>query len=281
MSNNTKVAKKKSTDVSTNTLSDLESFAGQGTENIGARDVKLPIIKVLSRTTPNLDEIEEQYGAKPGDILNEVTGSFWNSKKGMLVVPCHYVNTFIEWADRGSSESTGAPIQIHRDAAIMQQTNRADDGKDRLENGHYVEDTANHFVYILDDEYNAVETALITMKSTQKKKSRVWNTMMMSKKLKGSKGFFVPPTWATVYRLTTVKEENSKGQWYGWSITFDRFLDKPTDEATLQSTMAFSDSSKKLDLMSKVDYSEGEPKAPNNTQPPKTDGEMDGQNIPF
>ena len=30
----------------------------------------------------------------------------------------------------------------------MNKTNRADDGKDRLENGHYVEDTGNHFVYI-------------------------------------------------------------------------------------------------------------------------------------
>ena len=138
----------------------------------------------------------------------------------------------------------------------MKDTNRADDGKDRLSNGHYIEDTANHFVYILNEEYKPIETALITMKSTQKKKSRLWNTMMMSKKMEGSKGFFTPPTWATVYRLTSIQEENSKGKWYGWAINFERFLDQPTDSDTLKVTQGFSESSKKMDIANKVDYSE-------------------------
>lgn len=51
----------------------------------------------------------------------------------------------------------------------MRNTSRGDDGKDRLENGNYVEDTGNHFVYILNKDYEPIESALITMKSTQKK----------------------------------------------------------------------------------------------------------------
>jgi|TARA_R100000081_G_C4804149_1_gene166249 hypothetical protein len=253
-----KVAKAKNTAVSVDTISDLEAFAGQGTENIGTRDVKLPIIKLLTKISPALDEDNAKYvaGAKPGDMLNEVTGSIYKGKEGMLVVPCHYINTFNEWADRGSQDSTGAPVAIHRDPTVMKDTNRADDGKDRLSNGHYIEDTANHFVYILNEDYKPIETALITMKSTQKKKSRLWNTMMMSKKMEGSKGFFTPPTWATVYRLTSIQEENSKGKWYGWAINFERFLDQPTDSDTLKVTQGFSESSKKMDIANKVDYSE-------------------------
>tara|TARA_R100000664_G_C2758828_1_gene148052 strand:- start:2337 stop:3200 length:864 start_codon:yes stop_codon:yes gene_type:complete len=252
-----KVAKTKNTAVSESILN-LETFAGEGTENIGTRDVKLPIIKLLTKISPALDEDNAKYvaGAKPGDMLNEVTGSIYKGKEGMLVVPCHYINTFNEWADRGSQDSTGAPVAIHRDPTVMKDTNRADDGKDRLSNGHYIEDTANHFVYILDKEYKPIETALITMKSTQKKKSRLWNTMMMSKKMEGSKGFFIPPTWATVYRLTSIQEENSKGKWYGWTINFERFLDQPTDSDTLTVTQGFSESSKKMDIANKVDYSE-------------------------
>ena len=44
----------------------------------------------------------------------------------------------------------------------MSQTTRGADNKDRLENGNYVEDTGNHFVYILDENYNPLEQALIT-----------------------------------------------------------------------------------------------------------------------
>ena len=51
----------------------------------------------------------------------------------------------------------------------MSQTTRSDDNKDRLPNGNYVEDTGNHFVFILDKNYQPVEQALIAMKSTQKK----------------------------------------------------------------------------------------------------------------
>jgi hypothetical protein len=58
----------------------------------------------------------------------------------------------------------------------------------------------------LDKDYNPIETALIAMKSTQKKKSKTWNSMMQSRRLQGSKGFFCPPSWATAYKLITTKE---------------------------------------------------------------------------
>ena len=56
-------------------------------------------------------------------------------------------------------DSPGRPVGIHSDPAIMSQTNRGDDGKDRLPNGNYVEDTGNHFVYVLDKDYAPLETA--------------------------------------------------------------------------------------------------------------------------
>ena len=136
----------------------------------------------------------------------------------------------------------------------MSKTTRGDDGKDRLENGNYVEDTGNHFVYVLDSDYNPVETALISMKSTQKKKSKTWNSMMQSRRMKGKKGFFTPPSWATAYRLKTTKESNSQNSWYGWVIEFDRYLDDPKLSGTLESTKAFYESAKQSDIFGKVDF---------------------------
>jgi hypothetical protein len=56
------------------------------------------------------------------------------------------------------------------------------------------------------------------MKSTQLKKSRKWNSMMMSVKLDGKNGKFTPPMYSQMYRLTVVTESNDRGKWHGWEI---------------------------------------------------------------
>ena len=173
----------------------------------------------------------------------------------MLVSPCLFLNTFNEWKDRG--DSPGRPIAIHnRNFDINNLTTRSDDGKDRLENGNYVEDTGNHFVYILDKNYAPVETALITMKSTQKKKSKLWTSMLQSRRVKGSKGFFCPPHYSQVYKLTTTKESNSQNSWYGWVIEFDKILSPESNLATLEVVKGFYESAKTSDIFGTVAFDE-------------------------
>ena len=232
----------------------LEEAAGEGQEFISARDVKLPILKILYANSPVLDESDGKYiaSAKQGDIYNEVTGSLWKGKEGIVVVPCLYINTFNEWKDKG--DSPGRPIKIHTDPSIMSDTKRSEDNKDRLPNGNYVEDTGNHFVFILDKDYLPQEQSLIAMKSTQKKKSKTWNSMMQTRRMPGKKGYFRPPTWATTYRLTTTKESNSQNSWYGWVVEFDTFLEVAKFPKTLEITRSFYQSSMKSDIFGKVDF---------------------------
>ena len=232
----------------------LEEAAGEGQEYISARDVKLPILKILYANSPVLDESDGKYiaSAKQGDIYNEVTGSLWKGKEGIVVVPCLYINTFNEWKDKG--DSPGRPIKIHTDPSIMSDTKRSEDNKDRLPNGNYVEDTGNHFVFILDKNYLPQEQSLIAMKSTQKKKSKTWNSMMQTRRMPGKKGYFRPPTWATTYRLTTTKESNSQNSWYGWVVEFDKFLEVAKFPKTLEITRSFYQSSMKSDIFGKVDF---------------------------
>tara|TARA_R100001530_G_scaffold88403_1_gene61576 strand:- start:148 stop:969 length:822 start_codon:yes stop_codon:yes gene_type:complete len=240
----------------------LEEAAGEGQENVTARDLKLPILKILYANSPVLDESGGKYiaTAKKGDIYNEVSGSLWKGNEGIIVTPCLYINTFNEWKDRG--DSPGRPVKIHTDPAIMSETTRGDDNKDRLKNGNYVEDTGNHFVFILDQNYVPIEQALIAMKSTQKKKSKTWNSMMQSRRMSGKKGFFRPPTWATTYRLTTTKESNSQNTWYGWIVEFDKYLNTATHPKTLEMTRGFYQSAMKSDIFGKVDFGQEINQAP-------------------
>lgn len=193
---------------------DFEQDAASGFEGMGQEDFALPFLRLLTNTSPEVGEVE---GALPGMIYNTVTGELHDGKKGITVVPTNYIRQYIEWAPRGSG--SGAPISIHPATSdILTHTHREPgDNKDYLNNGNYIENTANHYVMVIGAS-GMPEPALISMKSTQLKKSRKWNSMMMSTKMMGKNGPFQPPMYSQLYRLTTQAESNDKGKWFGWEV---------------------------------------------------------------
>ena len=123
---------------------------------------------------------------------------------------------YIEWQDRGTTGS-GAPVAIHSaDSDIVSQTTRGKDYKDRLPNGNYLDNTANYFVIVLG---KTPQPALISMKSTQLKISRKWNSMMSGIKMKGANGMFTPASFSHIYKLKTTQMSNDKGTWFGWEVS--------------------------------------------------------------
>ena len=228
MADSKAVATKQNTAVAAFDPSIFEADAGRGTENLGQEDLALPFLKDLSGNDPVLDENDE---ARKGDIYNTVTGEVVKGDKGIRVIPCAYQRRFIQWAPRGSG--SGAPMAIYEPQDKRPETKRSDeDNKDYVVggNGDYIEETHQHFVIVLKDDGSA-ETALIAMKSTQLKKSRKWNSMMMSRQMQGKNGPFNPPRFSHIYHLKTLKEENSKGTWYGWEMS----VEGPIQEAALYS----------------------------------------------
>lgn len=208
------VTKKEATNTALALMSDFEADAHSGFDGMNQDDFALPFLRLLTNTSPEVGVLE---GAMPGKILNSVSNVLYDGKKGIEVIPCAYVRQYIEWAPRGSGAS--APINIYPATSdIISRTSRVPgDNKDYLDNGNYIESTANHYVMVIEDD-GTWTPALIAMKSTQLKKSRKWNSMMMSVKIMGSNGPFTPPMYSQVYRLTTQAESNDKGKWYGWEI---------------------------------------------------------------
>ena len=216
-------------------VSTFEEDAQAGFDGMNQEDFALPFLRLLTNTSPEVGEVD---GAMPGMIYNSVTGQLYDGKKGILVVPCAYVRQYIEWAPRGSG--SGAPIAIYPATSdILSRTHREPgENKDYLENGNYIENTANHYIMVVDD--NGVPSpALIVMKSTQLKKSRKWNSMMMSVKLPGKNGLYTPPMYSQVYRLTTVGESNDKGKWFGWEV---ERVGSVEDVSVYQAAKAFAES---------------------------------------
>ena len=239
------VATKKEGALATNLF---EADANQGAQNISQEDLALPFLKILGQLSPEVNKRDGKYvdGAEPGKIINTVTNQLYDS---LEVVPVFYKRQYIEWQDRGTS--TGAPVAIHEaDSDIISQTTRGKDYKDRLANGNYLENTANHFVLVVGKN---PETALISMKSTQLKLSRKWNSMMMGIKLQGKNGLFTPPTYSDIYNLSTVQMSNDKGTWFGWDVAKAGPVE---DKSIYDMAKSFAESVNKGDVQAKPEVQE-------------------------
>ena len=194
----------------------FEADAGQGL-NIQQEDLALPFMKVLGQLSPECNKMDNKYikGAEPGMIINSVTNELHDGATGIDVIPVYYKRQYIEWQDRGKG-GTGSPVKIYEAGDDLPKTTRDQFSKDRLPSGNYLENTVSHFVYVLGSNPT---TALISMKATQLKISRKWNSMMMGLKMQGKNGMFTPPTYSHIYKLKTVQQSNDKGTWFGWDVS--------------------------------------------------------------
>jgi len=184
-------------------------------------------------------------------IFNSVSGELYDGVKGIDVIPCFYKLEYIEWKDRG--EGLGAPVAIYDSSSdIMSKTTPDANYKDRLPNGNYIEKTASHFVIVSGD---SPSTALISMKSTQLKISRKWNSMMSGIKMKGANGMFTPASFSHIYKLKTTQMSNDKGTWFGWEVSK---VGPVTEKGLYDQAKGFSDSISKGSVKAK--HGEEKPK---------------------
>ena len=244
------VAEKKSAGLPANMF---EDDAAKGLGAIGQDDLALPFLKILGQLSPEVNKRDGKYveGAEPGMIYNSVSGELYDGVKGIDVIPCFYKLEYIEWKDRG--EGLGAPVAIYDSSSdIMSKTTPDANYKDRLPNGNYIEKTASHFVIVSGD---SPSTALISMKSTQLKISRKWNSMMSGIKMKGANGMFTPASFSHIYKLKTTQMSNDKGTWFGWEVSK---IGPVTDKGLYDQAKSFSESISKGAVKAK--HGEDKPK---------------------
>ena len=234
----------------------FEADANKGSQNIAQDDLALPFLKVLGQLSPEVNKQNSKHvqGAEPGMIINTVTNELYNGSKGVNVLPVYYKRQYIEWQERGTS--TGAPVNIYEAGDDLPKTIRGKDNKDRLPNGNYLDTTASHFVLLLGD---TPTTALVSMKATQLKISRKWNSLMMGIKMKGKNGLFTPPTYSHIYNLKTVQMSNDKGTWYGWDVSL---IGPVKDQSVYSIAKSFSEKVNTGAVIAKHGTEESESKSP-------------------
>jgi|TARA_R110002153_G_scaffold49523_3_gene139731 hypothetical protein len=195
----------------------FEADSGFGFEEVTSSDLQIPFLRIIQALSPQLKKSDAAFieGAGQGDIFNTVTSKVWEASEGVLVLPVFFQMKFLEFVPR--SQGGGFEGELSADSAEVTNSVRdKDSGMELLANGNELVRTAQHYIKIVHEDGN-LENAIVDMKKTQLKKSRLWLSMMMMQKHNGS----TLPSFANTYRLRSVEDGNDKGSWGSWSISLE------------------------------------------------------------
>jgi len=187
----------------------LQQDAGAGTEDFSRDDIALPFLNLLQALSPQVqrngpDQVE---GAEPGDFYNTVTGQIFKGDDGVRVIYVAYQKVYVEWVPR--DQGGGFVAQYTDQQTALEQADPEND----------LVDTALHFIMIENPDMGFFEQAILPMTSTKLKTSRKWNSLVMMKKLVTEDGEkFTPPSYASVFRMSSVSQTNDEGTFYNIKI---------------------------------------------------------------
>lgn len=216
---------------------DFAADAGAGLETIDKDSVAIPFLRVIQKMSPQVDEDESVYmeDAKPGMLLNSVTNELFDGKKGIVFLACAFRRVFLKWGARGTDSSgykgefpPEVASKMLLDGEVVEHKGKLyfpdDDKKIDPETSDQLVDTRNHFGLILEED-GTVSQVLLTISSTQIKKSKQLVSMLNAIKIDGPVGRVTPPTWVNRIIIKTIPEKNDKGSWHGVTFQLDGFID--------------------------------------------------------
>lgn len=192
----------------------LEAFkedVGQGFEETDQQSFAIPFLVVLQANSPQCKRSDGSYipGAIEGMFFNTATEELFDGEKGITVCPAHFKRVYTEWT--GTKDEGGTFAGEHDVATgeeILRNCHRDEDGNDRTEDGHIIVDGRNHYL-ILVKEDGTFEPVLLSLTSTQIKKSKKWVTQMKN---------IHPVMSSQMWKLTTVGESKDKYTWSGIKV---------------------------------------------------------------
>ena len=216
---------------------DFFSDAGKGTKNADKDSFAIPFLSILQPLSPQItDGIE---GAKAGLFINSVTGEMTDV---VQMIPVAFHRAFLRWQPRekgGGYKGEFSPVDV--ETGNVEGLVKGDDGRYYVggtnpKEHDTLKDTRSHFVLMVKAD-GSWSQALVSMSSTQIKKSKRWLSQIQGLQMTGPGGQkFNPPSFSHLYEAKGVKEQNDQGVWFGWDM---KLVGLVTDGAMYAAAKAF------------------------------------------
>lgn len=212
---------------------DMEADAGSGFEDADSDSFAIPFVRILQLLSPQVKDDSDEYieGAKQGDLFETVTKTVIPARvadnaEGIEVIPCHYERNFLEWTPRNSGGGLNGKYSVTEAEPMLATCVKDDKNNQVLPNGNILQDTRTH--YVLARIGGSWKPVVISMSSTQIKRSKAWMSLMKDLRATRKDGSsYNPPMFSSIYSLHTVKEQKDDNTWYGWDIDRVGYYDDP------------------------------------------------------
>jgi len=226
--------------VTATTDDDLAAYAGAGNEHVRIEDVKTPFLMVLQSGSPECKKSHSKYvpGAEEGMLMHGLTKHLYDGRYGVEAIDVFFDPLVNRWVPRNEGSGGGFrgsfPPGDPRLKQLMEQAkpNPKNELVFDLPDKTQLVNANNHYLlvrpYVLPEHAAAGELpahdwtpVVLSLSSTQIKKSRELNALIGLEKVRNAAGQLVPiPRFGIVWRITTVPESNAQGSWFG--VKFER-----------------------------------------------------------
>jgi hypothetical protein len=189
-----------------------------GMEDMGGDDFAIPFVRILQDGSPQVKPKKAEYidGAITSMFIDAGSQEvFEGQEAGINFIPCLYQRKIVEWI---SIDDGGGFVAAHELDAEILKTAIKDGPYMTTPDGHELVDTAYYYGQRVNED-GELMPAVLSFASSQWKKAKNWNNRLGALKLDRSDGSRISaPIWSHIWNITTVFEDNDKGDWYGYKI---------------------------------------------------------------
>jgi hypothetical protein len=211
-------------------------------EQMDRDELLIPRVDVAQALSPQIVEGNEGYieGLKQGDLFNTATGTVYG--KTLRFVSVHYQKEFLVFKDRLLGGGFRGTYDTEQDALRAIE--------ELKEEGLEVVLSLSNLIFIVDKDGLYREMAFLSATKTKLKAARKLNTHCQMVKA---------PRYASVFELTSVKDESPKGAFYNFSIRSLGWLaDRDTFEQAAQVAESMAGQRFKGDHSESTEVGDGE-----------------------
>lgn len=191
----------------------------RGSEEVGINDLTIPRLSIIQDLSPQRKKNNAEYieGAEEGMLFNTVTNTLYG--RSVNFVPVYFRLEWVIWRHRDAGGGFMGAFKTEEEAVeAFSGLPEAGQTTKKGEPVLSIQDTAQHFGLLLDEELGPHEI-VVSMSKSQLKPSRQFNSMI---RLAGGDRF------ERVYTLSAVEVEGAQGTYYNWKINQLGYVDKET-----------------------------------------------------
>lgn len=186
---------------------EFEKSKVTGFEGADFESYATPFLRILQQNSPQCLEDSDGYvrGAKPGFFFNTVTNEIYGRE--IEVIPVRFERIYIEW--KPERQGFAGMHSIEEGKIISEPDPEKFGTRIHKETENLLQDT--HTFYLLIAEKEEEGPLVFPLSSTGIKHSRKWLSTAKMIRLPNKVS---APLYSSVYKLSTMFNENDQGRWY-------------------------------------------------------------------